>query len=251
MMSKFTIAAAMALTAAGASHAQQPQSTTAVPAPSASSGQLTHFYINNYYKQNVYDSSGTKIAEVADALVGADGKIDGFVLSVRGGEKRVAVPFDAVKSSQESGRMRLTLNITKDQLEPAPAFRFDDAFAQQNQHTVTGLARLGETTVFATIPTGTTTVTNWYKQNVYDPTDVKIGEISDVIVDNEGNIRAFIIGVGGFLGIGEKDVAVPFNSVGASQRDGKWWLTMNVSKDALKSAPGYKYDKDKATWVPA
>ena len=92
---------------------------------------------------------------------------------------------------------------------------------------------------------------NYYKQNVYDPTDVKIGEINDVIIGNDGNISAFIIGVGGFLGIGAKDVAVPFNSVVASQRDAKWWLTMNATKDDLKNAPGYKYDKAKTTWVPA
>jgi PRC-barrel domain len=72
-----------------------------------------------------------------------------------------------------------------------------------------------------------------------------------VLVDNDGKIGAFIIGVGGFLGIGEKDVAVPFNSVRATQRDGKWWLAMDATKDSLKSAPGYKYDKVKATWVPA
>jgi hypothetical protein len=32
---------------------------------------------------------------------------------------------------------------------------------------------------------------------------------------------------------------------------GTWYLTMNATKDALKAAPGYKYDKAKANWVPA
>jgi sporulation protein YlmC with PRC-barrel domain len=108
-----------------------------------------------------------------------------------------------------------------------------------------------QTQVLIAIPQNVTTVTNFYKQNVYDPSDVKVGEINDVLVDNDGKIGAFIIGVGGFLGVGEKDVAVPFNSVHAAQRDGKWWLTMNATKDSLTGAPGYKYDKVKATWVPA
>src|SRR4051794_31413382 len=68
----------------------------------------------------------------------------------------------------------------------------------------------GQAQILTTIPGEALTVTHWYKQNVYDPGDNKIGEIMDVLVDKEGKINAMIIGVGGFLGIGEKDVAVPF-----------------------------------------
>jgi len=101
------------------------------------------------------------------------------------------------------------------------------------------------------LPSSASTVTNWYKQNVYDPSDAKIGEISDVLLDKDGKVGAVIVGVGGFLGIGEKDVAVPFSAIHATERNGKWWLTMNTTKEGLKSAAGYKYDKVKATWVPA
>ncbi|GEO14665.1 hypothetical protein MAE02_23610 [Microvirga aerophila] len=40
-----------------------------------------------------------------------------------------------------------------------------------------------------------------------------IGDINDVIVDRNGQAVAAVVGVGGFLGIGEKDVAIPFNSL--------------------------------------
>ena len=93
-----------------------------------------------------------------------------------------------------------------------------------------------------------TTVTHWYKQNVYDPADNKIGEIMDVLVDRDGKITALIVGVGGFLGMGEKDVAVPFNSVRTTTKDNnKWYLVMNSTKDALKSAWGLKYDRNAMT----
>jgi sporulation protein YlmC with PRC-barrel domain len=95
------------------------------------------------------------------------------------------------------------------------------------------------------------TVTHWYKQNVYDPSDNKIGEIMDVLVDRDGKVTALIVGVGGFLGAGEKDVAVPFNSVRATTKDNnKYYLVMNSTKDALKSAPGFKYDRNAMTWLP-
>jgi sporulation protein YlmC with PRC-barrel domain len=99
-----------------------------------------------------------------------------------------------------------------------------------------------------TLPSGVT-VTDWYKQSVYDPSDSKIGEIMDVLVAPDGHISTLIVGVGGFLGAGEKDVAVPFGAVQGTQKNDKWYLVMNATKDALKTAPGYKYDKSKTQWV--
>ena len=122
------------------------------------------------------------------------------------------------------------------------------AFAQQ---TTIGAGTPATTQVLTTLPQEVTTVANYYKQNVYDPSDVKIGEISDVLLNKQGKVDAFMVGVGGFLGVGEKDVAVPFDAVHATQKDGKWYLTMNTTKDALKNARGYKFDKVKSTWEPA
>src|ERR1700730_6697898 len=66
-----------------------------------------------------------------------------------------------------------------------------------------------------------------------------------------GKIAAFIVGVGGFLGMGEKDVVVPFNAVQFKTKDNnKWYPVMNTTKDALKNAPGYKYDHTAMTWIP-
>jgi len=103
----------------------------------------------------------------------------------------------------------------------------------------------------ATIPGDSVTVTHWYKQNVYDPGDNKIGEIMDVLLDRGGKATALIIGVGGFLGAGEKDVAVPFDAVKVTTKDNnKYYLVMNATKDALKSAKGFKYDRTAMTWMP-
>jgi sporulation protein YlmC with PRC-barrel domain len=100
-----------------------------------------------------------------------------------------------------------------------------------------------------TMPGDAVTVTDWYKQDVYDPSNNKIGEIEDVLIDKSGKISAVIISVGGFLGMDTKDVAAPFSAIHATMKDNKWWLTMNTTKDALKSAPGYKYDKNSTMWV--
>ena len=104
--------------------------------------------------------------------------------------------------------------------------------------------------VMTSVPSSSLTVTDWYKQDVYDQSNTKIGQIMDVLVGQDGQVSALIVGVGGFLGAGEKDVAVSFNTVKAAMKDNKIYLTMNTTKDALKSAPGFKYDRDKTAWVP-
>jgi hypothetical protein len=109
----------------------------------------------------------------------------------------------------------------------------------------------GAAAQLSTIPGDSVTVTHWYKQSVYDPSDAKIGEIMDVLVDRGGKATALIIGVGGFLGMGEKDVAVPFDAVQVTNKNNnKYYLVMNATKDSLKSAKGFKYDRNAMTWIP-
>jgi sporulation protein YlmC with PRC-barrel domain len=108
----------------------------------------------------------------------------------------------------------------------------------------------GRTEIMTSVPTNSATVTDWYKQTVYDPADNKIGEIMDVLVSPDGRATALIVGVGGFLGAGEKDVAVPFSAVKHTMKDKKIYLTMDTTKDALKAAPGFKYDRERTSRVP-
>lgn len=49
--------------------------------------------------------------------------------------------------------------------------------------------------------------------NVYDNNKAKIGDISELIVNRDGKIEAVVVGVGGFLGMGQHDVAIPFQQV--------------------------------------
>ena len=49
--------------------------------------------------------------------------------------------------------------------------------------------------------------------NVYNDSNEKVGSINDLLTDKSGDIKAVVIGVGGFLGIGEHLVAVPIDKV--------------------------------------
>lgn len=108
---------------------------------------------------------------------------------------------------------------------------------------------MAATELMTSVPSNSVTVTDWYKQNVYDPQNTKIGEVMDVLVSPDGKVNSVIVGVGGFLGAGEKDVAVDFSAIKRTTKDNSIYLTMNTTKNALQSAPGFKYDKDTTTWV--
>lgn len=100
------------------------------------------------------------------------------------------------------------------------------------------------------LPADSWTVTNYYKQDVYDNNQHTVGKVDDVLIDKSGKITALMVGVGGFLGAGEKDVALPFSAVKSEKKNDKWYLTVNENKDSLKSAAGYKYNSSTTSWSP-
>ena len=65
-----------------------------------------------------------------------------------------------------------------------------------------------------------------------------------------GQVKAVILSVGGFLGLGGKYVSVPFNALQVSEKNGKHYLVMDTTKEALTSAPGYRYDSTTGKWIP-
>ena len=103
----------------------------------------------------------------------------------------------------------------------------------------------------SSLPSDSWTITNYYKQDVYDKGQNTVGKIDDVLMDKSGKVTALMVGVGGFLGVGEKDVALPFDAVHSEKKNNKWYLTVAETKDSLKNAAGYKYDSSTTTWIPA
>jgi sporulation protein YlmC with PRC-barrel domain len=107
------------------------------------------------------------------------------------------------------------------------------------------------TTILTSVPADAATISTYYDEDVYDNQENKIGDVNDILLDPDGRVSAVIVGVGGFLGVGEKDVAVPFKALKVAEKNGERYLVMNTTKEALQSAPGYVFDKTKGVWVPA
>lgn len=80
----------------------------------------------------------------------------------------------------------------------------------------------------------------------------KIGDVSDMLFDKTGKVEAFIVGVGGFLGIGSKDVAIPPSSfqvvAGDKSKNEDDKLKLSMTKDQLKQAANFEpYNPPRAT----
>ena len=84
-----------------------------------------------------------------------------------------------------------------------------------------------------------------YKADVYDNAEDKIGVVTDLVMDNSGNVTTAVVGVGGFLGVGEKNVAVPFKDLKVVTRGDKDWLVLNQTKQELKMAPAFDKKTDR------
>lgn len=67
-----------------------------------------------------------------------------------------------------------------------------------------------------------------------------VGEVNDLLVGQDGTIDAAIIGVGGFLGLGEKNVAVSYDELDlTTDDDGSYYVVLETSKEELEAAPAF------------
>ncbi|MFG6559548.1 PRC-barrel domain-containing protein [Sulfitobacter sp. 1A15299] len=68
-----------------------------------------------------------------------------------------------------------------------------------------------------------------------------IGEINNIIVSQDGEVTAVILGVGGFLGLGERDVSISMDKIQIlNDEDGDRFLVVNTSKEMLEQAPEFE-----------
>src|SRR6266446_3325660 len=72
-----------------------------------------------------------------------------------------------------------------------------------------------------------------------------VGSIQDIYLDDSGKVKGVIVSVGGFLGVGAKDVAVKWEDIKFGKDGKSLSLTTSLTKDALKEMPDYKYERQK------
>jgi sporulation protein YlmC with PRC-barrel domain len=89
--------------------------------------------------------------------------------------------------------------------------------------------------------------------NVRNQANETVGEINELILDKEGKVAAVVIGVGGFLGIGQREVALDYKSLNikydpnAMTDAGATTVMINATKESLTNAPAWTWNRDSNT----
>jgi len=240
----------------------------------------------NLIGQSVYsatsdsDGDGTidssAIGDVNDIVIGEDGGADAVVIGVGGflgiGEKDVAVDFNALTWVARDGERYLTVNATTEQLEAAPAFDrsvYNVAVVQPAEQMQTGTDN--QTAAVPPVQKDQTTAmesgddpfagataadiaaveaSELIGTRVYSADSEDVGEVADLIVTDDGKVEAFVVDVGGFLGIGEKRVAMQAANVELLRDgDGDMLVRTSFTRDQFDAAAAYdeaKYLQDKS-----
>ena len=79
---------------------------------------------------------------------------------------------------------------------------------------------------------------------VVNAANERVGDVNEIVLTKDGKVAAVILGVGGFLGMGEREVAVNFNSIRMNRdNNNNMVLTVNATKESLKDAPAWRWDE--------
>ena len=91
---------------------------------------------------------------------------------------------------------------------------------------------------------------NFLGESVYNGTGDNfqtIGDVNDIVIDAKGQVKSIVIGVGGFLGLGEKNVAIDFPKLSWMEANGDRWLLTDASKEQLEAMAEF----DRTPYQPA
>ncbi|MBE1707151.1 MULTISPECIES: PRC-barrel domain-containing protein [Mesorhizobium] len=239
----------------------------AVPVPRAEGNIVT-----NIIGESVYNGTGDdaeNIGKVSDVVFDKDGMAKSVVIGVGGflgvGTKNVAFDYDKLQWAEKNGDRWLVAQTTKDELKahpefdskpygpaPAPATSTDAAAPKTPAATDTAQAPAAAPAEPVKRADGNL-ATNIIGKTVYNGTGddaQNIGSVNDIVLSKEGKAESLVIGVGGFLGLGAKNVTYDFNKAQWAEKNGDRWLVAQTTKEALQAQPDFNrkaYDPAPAT----
>ncbi len=126
---------------------------------------------------------------------------------------------------------------------PAPG-----AMSTDNMANAGGLKMANTATMavrFMTVKPVDTMSSKLMGMDVYNNQNEKLGEVDDLVIDNGKTVSGLVVGVGGFLGMGESYVVLDPATVVLNMKDGEMRAYIDTNKDTLKNAPKFQYSKKK------
>ena len=168
-----------------------------------------------------------QIATISNIVLGMDGRVRGVLVDVGGflglGARTVMLRLDSLRIAAHAGSndVYAVINATREDLEAAPEYLAFDRTGHMPvgeawpvdtvTHPRVGIAQPQEG--FATIAWSTLSVDDLRRAEVYDINNQRVSGISDILFGADGSVEAVLINVGGFLGIGQRSVAISMDQL--------------------------------------
>ena len=222
-MKKVCVVVAMVLAISSVGFAQTPSTSAPTLKPAAPS-MAQKFRASKLLGTNVKNAAGETIGEIKDLVLLRDNEVLQAVISVGGflgiGDKLVTIPYDKLQVQRVDDNVQVMYNATKAELEGLP--KFLDAETERDHLTLRARDLIGA--------------------DVKNADDDTIGEVDDLLVTAAETVPQVIVSVGGFLGIGEKLVAIPFDALVIRSADDKDQVMYNATAEDLKALPAFQYN---------
>ncbi|MFD2057615.1 PRC-barrel domain-containing protein [Mesorhizobium calcicola] len=233
------------------------QEPAAAPVPRAEGSIVT-----NIIGESVYNGTGADaedIGKVSDVVFDKEGQAKSVVIGVGGflgvGAKNVAFDYSKLQWAEKDGDRWLVAPTTKDELTAQPEFDSKPYSPAPAASTNATGPTAPATTDTAQAPVDMNAApaepvkradgnlaTNIIGETVYNGTGddaQNIGSVNDIVLTKEGKAESLIIGVGGFLGLGAKNVAYEFDKAQWAEKNGDRWLVAQTTQEELQALPDF------------
>jgi len=215
--------------------------------------------------RNIKNMQNETIGEVKSIHLDPNGKVDAVIASVGGflgvGEREVLLDWRDLKIDND-GKV-VHVNMTKDELKAKAPYSYKDNATRGTVFTDTGVwtdtnrAEHRNDTASANANANATTTRSTGDFNVAgqmsaeslvgkavkNAANESVGKINDIYLDANGAVKLVVVSVGGFLGVGSKDVAVPWTDLKFGRDGNSITVLTNWTKDSLKAMPDYKDER--------
>jgi sporulation protein YlmC with PRC-barrel domain len=223
--------------------------------------------------KTVKDQQGEEIGKIEALVIGEDQRSSYLIVSGED-DKMYPVPTSALQRGQEEGEYQVS--FTKDQMQQAPSFEQDNwpniteqqwqqrvhgyyeqqSGQQQQRKPQTGAVqqrsedqqrtaeqqqqmKTGEQQAAVQQPIESSELEG---RDILDPQGEKLGTIDSVIIGPNGQVDYVILSHGGFLGIGENLVPIPWQALQPAAEEDSYMV--NINKDQIENAPQYSRSGD-------
>ncbi|WP_376694905.1 PRC-barrel domain-containing protein [Wenzhouxiangella sp. EGI_FJ10305] len=239
------------------------------------------YHSDSLIGQQVMSRSNNKsVGEISNLLLDENGHIVAVILSVGGtlgmGERDVAIAWNQIERRVDGDKTTLMVNQTEQALKDAPDYSSEVKDSRDTTYSSQDPQR-AEKRQDANRPAKPATASTASDKNKSDASEIahsqflaaipprgyhsdnlighevtsrsnneSIGEVSDLVLDENGQVMALVISVGGVMGLGERDVAISWDQIERSVDGDEITLTTDLNAESLKDAPKYSREDKKS-----